>query len=71
MTECMKFWLKELYLSAADEHLEAAKNEHLWTLDSDTDADAMLHERNADEHRAFANVLNTMANNIEEDVSYG
>ena len=67
MTENMKIWLKELYLEAAEEHLGAASNEHLWALGAPTDEASMLHEMNADEHRAFAMILETMANNIEEE----
>lgn len=67
MTENMKIWLKELYLEAAEEHLGAASNEHLWSLGAPTDEASMLHEMNADEHRAFAMILETMANNIEEE----
>lgn len=66
MTENMKIWLKELYLDAAEAHLGAASNEHLWALGSDTDEQAMLHEMNADENRAFAIMLESMANKIEE-----
>jgi hypothetical protein len=67
MTENMKIWLKELYLEAAEEHFGAASNEHLWALGAPTDEASMLHEMNADEHRAFANMLTFMANNIEEE----
>lgn len=67
MTENMKSWLNELYLSEADNHLETAKNEHLWALGSSTDEAVMLHEMNADEHRMFANMLKAMANNIENE----
>ena len=66
MTENMKIWLKELYLEAAEEHYGAASNEHLWALGSDNDEASMLHEMNADEHRAFAIMLEDMANKIEE-----
>lgn len=60
MTENMKFWLREY----ANDHLETARLEHLCALGSPNGEDAMLHEMNADEHRKFANMLETMANNI-------
>jgi predicted NAD/FAD-binding protein len=66
MTENMKFWLKKLYLNEANDHLETARFEHLCALGSPNDAAAMLHEMNADEHRAFAKELQYMANKIEE-----
>lgn len=67
MTENMKIWLKELYLEAAEEHFGTASNEHLWALGAPTDEASMLHEMNADEHRAFANMLTFMAHNIKEE----
>lgn len=66
MTENMKFWLKKLYLTEANDHLETAKFEHLCSMGSPTSEAAMLHEMNADEHREFANILKDMANKIEE-----
>ena len=66
MTENMKIWLKELYLEEARDHRIVASNEHLWALGSDNDETSMLHEMNADEHRAFAMILEEMANKIEE-----
>jgi hypothetical protein len=67
MTETMKIWLKELYTSEASDHLETARFEHLCALGTPNDEASMLHEMNADEHRAFANMLIFMANNIEEE----
>lgn len=67
MTENMKLWLKELYLEEARDRRIVASNEHLWALGSDTNEAAMLHEMNADENRAFAMMLEEMANEIEED----
>ena len=69
MTENMKIWLKELYLEAAEEHLVAASNEHLWALGAPTGEASMLHEMNADEHRAFAMILQSMADKIEEETT--
>lgn len=68
MTENMKIWLKELYLEAANDHFETASNEHLCALGAPTDEASMLHEMNADEHRAFAMMLKDMANKIEEEI---
>jgi hypothetical protein len=67
MTENMKFWLKELYLNEANDHLETARFEHLCALGAPTDEASMLHEMNADEHRDFASILKFMANKIEEE----
>jgi hypothetical protein len=67
MTENMKIWLKKLYLNEANDHLETARFEHLCALGAPTDEASTLHEMNADEHRAFAMILETMANKIEEE----
>ena len=67
MTENMKFWLKELYLNEASDHLETARFEHLCALGAPTDEASMLHEMNADEHRAFAMILESMASKIKEE----
>lgn len=66
-TENMKLWLKELYLEEANDHLETARFEHLCALGAPTGEASMLHEMNADEHRAFAQILRSMASKIEED----
>ena len=66
MTENMKIWLKKIYLTEANDHLETARFEHLCALGAPTDEASMLHEMNADEHRAFADILKSMANKIEE-----
>ena len=65
MTETMKIWLKQLYLDAAEEHRSAASNEHLWALGS-TGEDAAQHEYYAEENMAFAEILEDMADKIEE-----
>jgi hypothetical protein len=67
LTETMKFWLKELYLNEAEDHLETARFEHLCALGSPDGEAAMLHEMNAEEHRAFAVELQYMAKKIEEE----
>ena len=67
LTENMKFWLKELYLNEANDHLETARFEHICALGAPTDEASMLHEMNADEHREFASILKSMANKIEEE----
>lgn len=67
MTETMKIWLKELYENEAKDHLETARFEHLCALGAPTDEASMLHEMNADEHRAFAKELQDMAKKIEEE----
>ena len=67
MTENMKIWLKELYRTEANNHLETARFEHLCALGAPNGEASMLHEMNADEHRAFATILKSMANKIEEE----
>ncbi len=67
MTENMRFWLKELYLTEADDHLETARFEHLCAFGAPTAEASTLHEMNADEHRAFADILKSMASKIEEE----
>lgn len=64
MTENMKLWLKHLYLEAAEEHRGTAQNEHLWALGSKGEA-AMLHAQNSVEHVEFADLLISMANQLE------
>jgi hypothetical protein len=64
LTENMKIWLKELYENEANDHLETAKFEHLCALGAPTDEASMLHEMNADEHRAFAKELRYMASKL-------
>ena len=64
MTENMKLWLRKLYLEAAEDHLVAASNEHLWALGAPSCEAAAMHEDNADENRAFAMMLREMADEI-------
>lgn len=66
MTEMMKFWLRDMYLREADDHIETAKFEHLCALGCDTREIASMHESNADEHRAFAKLLKEMASQVME-----
>lgn len=67
LTENMKIWLKRLYLTEANDHLETAKFEHLCALGAPTDEASIFHEMNADEHRKFAMILQSMAKKIEEE----
>lgn len=64
MTENQREWLKGLYREAAEDHLIAASNEHLWALGSEG-AVAILHAQNSVEHVRFADILTNMANNLE------
>ena len=64
MTENMKLWLKKLYLEAADEHREAARNCHIFAMGSETQESAIQFESFADEHREFANKLEDLAKAI-------
>ena len=70
ITENQREWLKGLYRKAAENHLITASNEHLWALGSDSNEMAIIHEKNAEEHRDFANMLKNFANNIQEDEQY-
>lgn len=64
MTENQREWLKGLYREAADDHLIAGNNEHLWALGSDNNETATMHEHNAEEHREFAKILCEFADRI-------
>lgn len=64
MTENQREWLKGLYREAAEDHLIAASNERLWALGSDSNEMVVMHEKNAEEHRNFADMLKDFANNI-------
>lgn len=64
MTENMKFWLKNLYLNEAADHIEIARFEHLCALGSPDDETAILHEMNSKEHYEFADILRDMADEI-------
>lgn len=63
MTETMKIWLRELYLREAEEHRVAASNFHLAALGSDAENAKQLEEY-ADENRAFTDILEKMAKEI-------
>lgn len=67
MTENMKLWLQKLYLDAADEHHEAAKNCHIFAMGSETQESAIQFEAYADEHREFVRILEGMAKEINFD----
>ena len=67
MTEMQKIWLKSLYVEEAKDHYAMAAIEHLCALGSPDNETATIHESSADEHRAFANMLKTMAKNIDEE----
>lgn len=58
LTENMKSWLKQ----TAQEHYKAAKNNHIWAMGSRTTEEATQFELCADEHRAFARMLENLAN---------
>lgn len=66
--EFTKIWLKDLYLEAAKEHLEMAKHEHICALGSPDNESATMHEHNADDHREFARMMESMAENIDKEV---
>ena len=64
LTKNMKSWLKELYKEAASEHLKNAKSCHIWAMGSKDNNEACKFEMDADEHRAFAHILEAMAKEI-------
>ena len=65
LPETMKIWLKDLYLRAAEEHNEAAKNCHIFALGSETNEGAVQFEQFADEHKEFAHILECLAKEID------
>lgn len=64
LTENMKIWLQELYRAEAKEHRGTTSNCHIMALGSDGESAAQFEEF-ADEHREFAEILETMANELE------
>lgn len=64
----MKIWLRNLYISGAEDHLEIADFEHIRALGSLNNEAAIMHELNADHHRIFAKELRHMANNIMYEI---
>lgn len=67
LTENMKTWLKDIYLSAAVEQRSAASNYHLFALGSDSNEKATQFEELADEHREFAHILECLAKELDLD----
>ena len=65
LTTNMKRWLKSLYRAEIDEALGAAKHEHICALGSDSTEIATNHERNADECRAYARILEAMISELD------
>lgn len=53
MTENQKLWLEELI----EEHRVTASNERLWSKGAADEEQARMHEENAEEHSAFADML--------------
>jgi hypothetical protein len=64
MTENMRIWLKEIYLTEAKEHRIAAGNTHLVALGCDDGESAKQFEEYADEHRQFAKILEELAEKV-------
>ena len=60
--ELFSMWLKNMYEREMNYHLVEATGEHLAALGSMTNAEAQMHEENADNHRAFAKILEGMMN---------
>ena len=65
LTPNMKRWLKKLYRMEIDEALGTAKHEHLCALGSNTTEAATMHEKNADECRAYARILEAMISELD------
>lgn len=56
MTENQKIWLEELI----EEYRVAASNERLWAKGAPEQETARMHEENAEENAAFADLLATL-----------
>lgn len=67
LTENMKMWLQQMYRNEAKEQRGTAENCHIFALGSDTQEDAEQFEQFAEEHREFANILDAMADELDED----
>ena len=67
LTENMKTWLKDIYLTAAVEQRSAASNYHLFALGSENNESATAFEELADEHREFAHILECLAKELDLD----
>lgn len=67
MTENQKVWLKALYLNAASEFNDGARNLHLMAMGCETQESAVQLESYADEQRNFAQILTDMAKAITLD----
>ena len=66
----MNLWLAQLYRAGHDEHIESAKNHHIWALGSKTDEESTYYELLSDEHRTFANMCKNMARELEAEVEF-
>lgn len=66
LTETMKIWLKDIYLSNAKEFRGGASNLHLMALGSDNKEATQL-EGYADEQREFASILENLAEELDLD----
>ena len=64
LTETMKIWLKDIYLSNAKEFRGGASNLHIIALGSDGEGATQL-EGYADEQREFANILESLAEELD------
>ena len=67
LTENMKTWLKDIYLTAAVEQRSAASIYHLFSLGSDSNEKATQFEELTDEHREFAHILECLAKELDLD----
>ena len=66
LTETMKIWLKDIYLSNAKEFRGGASNLHLIALGSENE-DATQLEGYAEEQREFASILESLAEELDFD----
>lgn len=65
LTENHKEWLVTLLKDASEDAYGTAKNEHLWALGANDNEQAVMHEMNSDEQRAYASLLHYLATKIE------
>ena len=61
----MKRLLKKCYRAEIEEVLGMAKHEHLCALGSNTTEEATMHEKNADEYREYARMLEDMIKELD------
>ena len=61
LTNKQEEWLKNLLSGASAEALGAASNSHIFAMGANTQEEAIMFEKNADELRSYASVLQNIA----------